>query len=212
MPMLSKDDLSAWSENQRQLFETAYLASDDPYRRSGWGSTPERWRLGREVILDAVPRDGHFLDIGCANGLLLECLLEWGRGRGVSLVPHGLDLSPRLVELARERLPAFAGNLHAGNALTWTPPRRYDYVYTLLEFVPDELHARYLQRLLDLFVAPDGRLIIGNYGSRSRDEPPIDVASHLRTLGLPVAGSSMSAEADGWPMTRVAWMESGHET
>lgn len=201
------DELERWFRSQQEAHESAYLASSDPHRQSGWGSTPERWRIGREVILDAVPFDGDFLDIGCANGLLLECLVRWARERGILLTPHGLDVSARLVALARRRLRTHDANLHTGNAFTWTPPRRYTYVHTLLEYVPADLHGEYLHRLLDHAVEPLGRLIVSNYGSRSRAEPPVDVAALLRGMGLEVAGSAASAEEDGWVATRVAWVQ-----
>src|SRR6266436_5000040 len=89
----------------RRDFRRRYLASDDPWRQSGWGSTPERWRLAREVILSAVERSGTFVDIGCANGLLLECLIAWATERGVVIEPHGIDLVPELIG-ARAQTPS----------------------------------------------------------------------------------------------------------
>ncbi len=67
--------------------EAAYLESDDPIRQSGFGGGPERWRAERQPILDAVEGDGDLLDIGCANGYLLECLVAWGAERGLALTP-----------------------------------------------------------------------------------------------------------------------------
>jgi hypothetical protein len=68
-----------------------YLASEDPYLQSGFGGGPERWRSEREPILDAVTGDGDLLDLGCANGLLLECLVAWAEERDLTLTPYGLD-------------------------------------------------------------------------------------------------------------------------
>ena len=50
--------------------------------------------------MDAIESDGDLLDIGCANGYLLERLVTSGRDRGVVLTSHGLDSGARLVELA----------------------------------------------------------------------------------------------------------------
>ena len=82
--------------------EDAYLATDDPIRQSGFLGGEARWREERELILDAVDRDADFLDIGCANGYLLQCLVQWARERGITLTPYGVDIGPRLVELAKQ--------------------------------------------------------------------------------------------------------------
>lgn len=70
-----------------QALEKAYLHSSDPAEQSGFYGRPERWRAEREPILEAISADGELLDTSCANGYLLECLVAWGRERGVSLIP-----------------------------------------------------------------------------------------------------------------------------
>src|SRR5262245_18750715 len=93
-----------------ESLEPAYLQSDDPIRQSGFGGGAARWRAEREPLLAAIEKDGALLDVGCANGFLLECLLQWSQPRGLTLTPHGIDMGPRLVELARARLPLYAAN------------------------------------------------------------------------------------------------------
>ncbi len=206
--MSDDDEIGGWFDSMRRDFKLWYLASDNPWRQSGWGSTPERWRLAREVILSAVKRSGTFLDIGCANGLLLECLIAWAIERGVAIEPYGIDLVPELIDLARNRMPAYASNFTAANAFRWRPLRRYDYVHLLLESAPPSRHREYLRRILDSAVARGGRLIVSNYGSRSKSESPIDVAGYLSGLGFAVAGSAAASEADGFVITRTAWIDS----
>jgi SAM-dependent methyltransferase len=201
-------DLQQWFDSMRRDFKRWYLDSDNPWRQSGWGSTPERWRLAREVILSAVEHSGTFLDIGCANGLLLECLIAWAGERGIVIEPHGIDLVPELIDLARKRLPAYAPNFAAANAFTWRPMRRYDYAHLLLEAAPPSRHREFLRRILDSALARGGRLIVSNYGSRSKNETPIDVASYLSELGFAVAGSAAASEHDGFVITRTAWIDS----
>jgi len=201
-------EVREWFESMRRDFRRRYLASDDPWRQSGWGSTPERWRLAREVILSAVERSGTFVDIGCANGLLLECLIAWATERGVVIEPHGIDLVPELIELARKRLPAYASNFATANAFTWIPLRRYDYAHLLLESAPPPRHREFLFRILDSAIARGGRLIVSNYGSRSKNETPFDVAGYLSSLSFAVAGSASASEPDGFVITRTAWIDS----
>ena len=186
--------------------EEAYLRNSDPIEQSGFYGDPERWRAEREPILEAVTADGDFLDVGCANGYLLECLVRWGQERGVTLIPYGLDQGARLIALARQRHPRYAANFFVGNAWDWEPPRQFRYVYTLLDQVPPEYLAAYLDRLFTRVVVPQGRLIAGDYGSRSRGIPARDVAAVLRSAGLAVAG----AAAGGDGVARFVWAEREH--
>jgi len=188
--------------------EALYLLKGDPLMRSGFGGGPERWRREREPILDAIDSDGAFLDIGCANGCLLESLMEWARERGLHLTPHGLDAGRQLVHEARQRLPGYVENFHVGNVWDWVPARRYKYVYMTWDCVPVYFLGATLRRVLREFVAPGGRLIIGSYGSRSRNVPPFDVAPFLASLGLRVAGRSAGGEPR---ITSFVWIDAASE-
>jgi SAM-dependent methyltransferase len=182
----------------------SYLRETDPIRASGFGGGPERWRSEREPILDGIPGDGDLLDVGCANGYLLLCLVRWGRERGLRLTPHGVDRSEALVVRARELMPRFSANMHVGDAWTWTPPRRYAYVYALYDCVPVDYLAEYVQRLLDRAVANDGRLILGAYGSRSAGSRPFDVVRFLESHGHVVSGHGRGGSP---PMSLFGWVD-----
>jgi hypothetical protein len=185
--------------------ERAYLRHDDPIRQSGFSGGSERWRAERSPILEAVTGDGDLIDIGCANGYLLECLVQWGKERGVTLIPHGLDLGPALVDLARRRLPKHAANIHVGNAWEWVSPRRYRYVYMLYDCVPIPHLATMARRLTDEFVEPGGRVILGAYGSRSDRTPPFDLSGFLSDQGFKVSGTASGGEPT---VAAFAWIES----
>lgn len=187
-------------ENCRRL-ESAYLESDDPIAQSGFSGGRERWVAERSPLTEAIDRDGDFLDVGCANGLLAADVTVWAAGRGFTLIPHGIDLGSALVDLARSRLPEFADNFVTANAWKWQPDRRWTFVYSLLDLSPRERWCEWVRRLLG-WVEPGGCLILGSYGSRSRDVAPMDVAAVIQGCGLPVEGSS----AGGEPVTaRFAW-------
>jgi SAM-dependent methyltransferase len=78
-------------------------------QRRLWGTDPQAWadlaeahnRPLFEAVLDAASvGDGtHVLDVGCGSGLAL--VLAAGR----TAVPSGIDISPGLLSVARERLP-----------------------------------------------------------------------------------------------------------
>ncbi len=186
--------------------EQSYLAADDPRHQSGYGGGEARWRAERGVLLEAVEEGGDFLDLGCANGHLLACLVTWAGERGLALTPYGVDQGAGLIALAKRLHPEFAANLWAANAWEWTPPRKFRYVYTCPEYVPPPLVSDYLRRLMEGCVAPGGRLIVGSYGSGSRNEPAQDVAALLQAAGFLLAGT---AEVGALPFTRLAWTDRG---
>lgn len=187
-----------------QGLQDSYLASDDPIRQSGFGGGAERWKAEREPILEAVDGDGTFVDVGCANGYLLECLVAWAKERGFELTPFGVDLGPRLVAAARKRLPMFAANFEVANGWDWRPIRRFRYVYTLSDCVPGEMLADYVMQLMANAVEEGGRLILGSYGSRSRDVSPEPVRELLTAFGYEVAGRATGGEP---PITAFAWTD-----
>jgi len=172
----------------------------NPYRQSGRSSGAGRWIETRGCIAQAVHRDGDFLDVGCANGLLLECLIAWTAARGIGIRPHGIDFVPQLVELARQRLAPYCGSFEVANAFYWTPSRRFDFVRTNLEYVQRGDWPEFLARQYSA-VADGGRLIVCHY--RNQDDAPVEVASILRRLGFAVVGQAQA------PGTSVVWCERG---
>src|SRR5215472_186136 len=86
-----------------ELLEDSYLAADargDIPGGSGSGGGLARWEKKRRVLATAFDRDGTWLDVGCANGLLMETLTRWTAEKGVRVEPYGLDLSPRIADAA----------------------------------------------------------------------------------------------------------------
>lgn len=204
-PRVVRDSLPEWFLEDLSALERAYLGTDDPIVGSGFHGGPARWEAQRRPILDAVHRDGHLLDVGCANGYLLECLVRWAAEDGLAITPHGVDIGAGLVARARDRLPEFADNLHVGDAWEWEPPRRYDVVYTVWDCVPEDYLEDFVRRLLARFVAPGGRFVLGAYAGRGLDETPFDVARFLTGMGLEVAGRRIAGDP---PTATFAWVTS----
>jgi uncharacterized protein len=140
---------------------------------AGHSGDAQSWEAGRRPIAEAVHRPGTFLDIGCANGLLMESVVRWAP---FPVEPYGLDYAPRLVAEARRRLPRWADRIFLGDARAWEPPQEFDFVRTELVYVREEERREYVERLLG-FVAPGGRLIVCGYGG---DE----VIAALRSWGF----------------------------
>jgi SAM-dependent methyltransferase len=201
---MKRRELPAEHKEMLDELERSYLSETDPIGASGFGGGPARWRAEREPILDAITSSGSLLDVGCANGHLLDCLMKWGAERGLALVPHGVDRSEGLIERARALLPDFAENLHVGDSWTWIPPTQCDYVYALHDCVPLDYLPEYVDRLMRFAVAEGGRLILGAYGSLSRGLKPYDVRGFLESRGYAVAGSS---EGGSPAVSLFAWTD-----
>ena len=201
------DGDGAYYDGLRNLLEGPYLSGTDVRAQSGFSGDEARWERARRIITAAVDRDGSFLDVGCANGLLMESIEAWCAEEGFDVATHGLDLSAALCGLARQRLPAHASRIHVGNAMTWDPPQRYDFLRTELGYVPPGRERAYVDRLLTRFLDPGGRLIVCSYGSARRAAPrAAPVTPILAGLGFEAAGSASARDTNGVAFTEIAWL------
>jgi hypothetical protein len=176
-------------------FERAYLGTDDPRAQSGFHGSAERWEAARRPIVEAIDQDGTLLDVGCANGLLMESVVAWSEH---DVEPYGVDFAPSLVELAGIRLPEWADRIWVGDAETWEPPFRFDFVHARIELGSIE-HIRTFGR----------RLIVSSDGSFRRPDSPRaePVADRLRELGLEVAGAVYRRSDEHKVEIAVAWVD-----
>ena len=152
-----------WFDKNNRYITKHYLAADNPRAQSGHSGDEVRWRYGRGMVMEAIHRSGAFLDVGCANGLLIESLDQWLLGSGLKLEFSGIDISSELVDLATKRLPLWKERIFVGNALYWKPPHRYDFVRTGLKYVPLGRQEDFVHHLISHFLDQNGRLIIGTY-------------------------------------------------
>jgi SAM-dependent methyltransferase len=187
--------------------EDSYLAAETPWKQSGKSGSFEEWVRLRVPISECVERSGTFLDIGCANGFLLECLLDWTMRKGVRIEPYGLDYSKKLADLAKERLRGFAGNIFEGNAWDWEPPMRFDYVRTEVCYVPINLAEAFISRLLNRFLVEGGKLLVAQYRSRKEDLSGNWIDGYLSRLGFSVSDTRSGFNGDGLELTRIAVLQ-----
>jgi hypothetical protein len=160
-------DQDGWHAAMLALVEPVYLAAETVELGSGHHGSPEEWRRTRGMVMEAIDRDGTFLDVGSANGPLMESVHDWAAERDLRVEPYGVEISARLADLARRRYPQWAGRIWTANAAAWTPPERWDFVRTGLEYVPADSQQRFVGHLLDHVVAPGGRLIVGKNNERA---------------------------------------------
>lgn len=195
-----------WYADGVGLMEAAYLRGDTPQAGSGFGGTAAQWRGNREMIVGGIDRDGTFLDVGCANGLLMESVHGWAAERGLRIEPYGVDLGARLVAEARRRLPRWAGRFDVGNAIDYVPAggRRFTFVHVLLELVPAARRGDLLRHALDTLVEPGGRLLVSKYAPAGGTDHA-DAADDVRALGFPVGG--VAHGGTGGRLASTAWLD-----
>jgi SAM-dependent methyltransferase len=183
----SQDDASYYADVARQL-GSSYLRAATPEGQSGFGGSAAEWRAARGSIASAIEHDGTFLDVGCANGRLMETLVEWCGERDVRVEPYGIDLVPELVALARRRLPQWRDRLWEGNAIDWAHPdsTRFDAVRIGLASVPERHRQGLVAHHLDHTAAPGGRLIVTHYVAAGATQG-LRVTDLLDALGYPGA-------------------------
>ena len=174
-------DEDGWHRRTQELIVPSYLAAETPWGQSGKTGTAEDWERSRSHVADAIDRDGTFLDVGCANGYLMECLPRW---TPFAVEPYGLDLSPELADLARRRLPEWSERIYVGNAFAWDPPRAFTYVRTALDYVPPARRHELLERLLGY----GERVVIGVFNEHESERT---TETEIESWGVSIAGRSM---------------------
>jgi hypothetical protein len=197
-------DEDEWHRAVADLVVPAYLAGDNPRAQSGHSGDATRWEGARRLLLDAVDRAGTLLDVGCANGHLMESLHVWAAEDGVAIEPWGLEISPELAELARRRLPHWRDRIVVGNARDWTPARRFTYVRTNLDYVPAARRPALVHHLLNSAVEPGGRLIVGVFNEELERTTEDTVGS----WGFEITGRAERAHPDTPSVVRRAiWID-----
>lgn len=198
-------DFLDWDRRTAALLEDAYVAAGAGPGGSGcMGESEGGWRAKRQHLAVPMDRDGTWLDVGCANGHLLATLPRWAAERGLTIEPHGLELLPRVAELARSLHPEIARSIWTGSAMSWTPPARFRYVTTLDDAVPPGRLGALATRLLRDVVAPGGRLIVSCY--TNPDQPPRPLFEHLRAAGHPPDGT-IHIDRPGRGPLLTAWID-----
>jgi SAM-dependent methyltransferase len=196
-----------WYEGRRKATAVAYLAGRNPRAQSGSGGDESRWRYTRvSMILEAIDRHGSFLDVGCANGHLVECLQRWVSGSGLNVEFYGVDISSELINLARRRLPDLGTHFFVANAVSWTPPRRFDLVHAHeISYAPRLRERRFFEHLLEDYLTPGGRLIIGPWALH-RDFAGME--ERIASWGYEPSGFLLKSQGDDPTLIRkMLWFD-----
>lgn len=197
-------DEAAWYAGCQAQIVPRYLAATSPRAQSGHSGDADRWRRARGFIVEAIDRDGTFLDIGCANGHLMACVVAWSAEHGHRISPYGADLSPALVALAKRRLPRWADRIWVANGLTLIPPVPMDFVHVMqLDIVPVPRRAALVDHLLRRVCAPGGRLVIGPFNEIAAHP---QTAASLEAMGHVLGGQVEHPHSTKGIVRRMIWI------
>lgn len=169
---------------------------------SVFGANYKDWKSMRHIIVNAINKDGTFLDVGCGNGFLLRCLQEWS---DYKLEPYGVDRNPEYIKQAKELFSSKSNNFLLLNFWDWDlteipkygVPNKYDFVYwavrNSMKF-DKVIERKFIETLLQL-VSDDGRLILGLYESDN------NLFDKLGSFGFKFNGFLEN------PATRIVWID-----
>jgi SAM-dependent methyltransferase len=188
-------DGAGWHEAMAALVVPAYLAADTPEGGSGSSRDSAGWEYARSLLADAVRPGQTFLDVGCANGHLMASMAAWA-----VVEPYGLEISPELAELARRRLPQWADRIWVGNAIDWTPPRRFDVVRTGLDYVPRPQRRQLVEHLLGFC----DRLVVGVH---NEERNATGREGEVAAWGFAIAGRSVRDHPHPRLEYRAFWVD-----
>ena len=181
----------------RAYDELAAVWNSEEYNRAYGMAQHER-------ALSFVREKGAALDVGCGcSGRVIDLLLA----RGFAV--EGVDISPRMVELARQRHPQVT--IHEADICRWDLPDRYTFItaWDSIWHVPLNMQAHVLRKLLRA-LSPGGILLFTMGGLVSAEEKTDNAMGpevYYSTLGIPGTLGLISGEGcvcrhlefDQWP-------------
>lgn len=151
----------------------------------GWDADMIRSDEIVHTILDnaGVEAGMDILDVACGTGVLIPDYLR----RGASSVT-GIDISPKMVEIAQEKFPQAQVTILCGDVETTDFARLFDrvVVYNAFPHFPDP--ERLIERLSSL-LRPGGRLTVAHGMSREK------IDAHHHGAASHVSNGLMSAQS-----------------
>ena len=169
----------------------------------GYDELADLWRHDRysaeygmaalERAISFLDAGGAALDVGCgASGRFVQRMLDQ------PLQVEGVDVSSKMLELARQRHPDVT--FHQADVCSWLLPTRYCLItaWDSIWHVPLDAHAALLTKLMDGL--EEGGVLLFTMGGLDAPEEKTDAnmgpTMYYSTLGIPLAMHTI-AEAGG---------------
>lgn len=170
-----------YSESFKEILEDA----DKLIQENGiTGADFEQWTNMRYFISEIIDRDGTILHIGCNNGFLLRCLMEWSP---YELIPYGIDKDEEILEKARQMFPEHRENFICANVKRDDLPEgfsnKFDFIYwNIWEFW--QFKGKQMDALFKVlsWLEEDGGLMLGFY----EENGPQEKIEKIKKQGLTI--------------------------
>lgn len=196
-----------WFKRNKDYFTSHYLSSDNPRGQSGHSGDEERYYYSHSTLLSVIDRSGTLLDVGCANGYLMESMDRWFRGTGYDVAFYGLDISEGMLDLAKQRLPQWSDRFFLGNGLDYRPEVKYDMVMTKeLSYVPPHRQKEFFENMYHHMLKDGGRLILG---PQAEERGSHAIEEQILSFGYTPSGYVEKANSSGdmQVVKRIYWFD-----
>lgn len=191
------------------MYDKSARIYDLLYVGSGIKDYPAEAAELHRIIQEACPNAQTLLDVACGTGAHLVELRHW-------YAPEGVDLSPAMLAVARQRLPGVP--LHEADMRTLDLGRSFDAVVCLFSsigYMTDPSEMRSAIARLAAHVAPGGVLILdgwirpGEWHDGYRPEP--DIAQDREMIVVRLAFSRREGRITDLAMHHLVQTDAGIE-
>lgn len=149
----------------KNAYQDAYLCKQSPLERSGFAHDLDSFLNLRSPILIAMgEKEGRFLDLGCANGVLIELL---SKNEGVRREYFGIDFVPELIEEANSRLGEIC---HVADLHNYVNTTGFEFVRFELCYAREHKMKYLVEHVIESMLCDDGVALICNY---SEEHPQV---------------------------------------
>lgn len=131
-------------------------------RGSGFLGNYLEWEQARGLYLKLIEKPGKILDLGCANGFLLDFIIK---SKKFNLIPFGVDLNEDLIKIAKELFPKYSANFVTQDINDFKSEEKFDYI---LAYFPFFKKKDFLKRLYSM-LKNGGRIIIALYDEKANE-------------------------------------------
>jgi SAM-dependent methyltransferase len=153
-PACSPEAAQRWHERTVSYWNTIAADYDDLYH-SDW-SRSENQQIRSIIGTLLQPEQPHVLDLGCGTGLGYQLC----RSLAHNLTYHGLDISPQMISICRQRFPELELHIGSMSQLSPFPADHFDLVMSLFSSFSynDDPHAATAE--IYRVLKPGGALLI----------------------------------------------------
>jgi hypothetical protein len=188
---------------EKNIYRQRYFNGRTKLQRSCWYDSEILWKAARKIILEPVDKDGAFLDVGCANGVLLRDLCIWAREeKGIKLVPYGIDFLTEAIEESKKIHPRHASNFKVAEMMAFRTCRKFTFIHSE-PYGPRNSIKDFLSKYLNM-LQDEGKLIVSFYDHKA--DKFLCLYHECRKMARK-SGFSLAVRTDASGFPNLIWFE-----